>query len=250
MNTKPAVLATACAAATVLLLSGCASSATVDEAEAQHRSFSPASDVLTIAVDRGDLEVVPAEVDDIQVTRWVSGGAVVGPPRATWELDGETLSLQLHCGPRAGCDARYEVAVPEGTSLTVEGGNGDTTATGFAEPLEIGTDNGRVTVENVSGPLVLRSGNGGLHARGIVSPTLEAHTENGTIDVSFARAPDDVRVSTANGSATVELPEAGYDVSSSSDNGEVVTDVEVAPGSGHVISAETENGDIRLVPAR
>lgn len=249
MNPGRALPHAACAVATALFLAGCGW-VPDDAAEPEQRSFSPGSDVLTIVVGDGDLEVVPADVDEIRVTRWVSGQSVLGGPRATWELSGETLSLLLECGALASCEARYEVTVPEGTSLAVENDSGETSASGFAEPLEISTENGTVSVEFVTGPLVLRSQNGDLRGSGISSPTLDASTDNGTIDVALTEAPDDVRVATRNGSATVALPEAAYDVTSSFDNGEVVTDVEEAPGSPHTIAARTENGDIRLAVAR
>ncbi|OOC57046.1 MULTISPECIES: DUF4097 family beta strand repeat-containing protein [Nocardiopsis] len=235
----------ACAVA-LLLLCGCVSPA--GDAEPEERTFAPGSDQLTIVVDHGDLEVSPTQTNEIQVKRWVSGRSVIGEPGVTWGLDGETLVLRSRCNQGDPCQVRYEVHVPEGTSLTVEGGSGRVEATAFGKPLTISTVEGSVEVQRVSGPLSLRSTEGDLRAGGVRSRTLRASTGSGRIDVSFIGVPDDVRVVTEEGSATLELLEAVYDVDASG-GGDVVIEVDTDEDSPHKIAAETDSGRIRLVPA-
>ncbi|WP_150237955.1 DUF4097 family beta strand repeat-containing protein [Nocardiopsis quinghaiensis] len=233
-------------AVALLLLCGCASPA--EDPEPEERTFTPGSDQLTIVVDSGDLEVSPARTNEIRVRRWVSGQAVIGGPGVTWGLNGQTLSLLFKCNQGDACHVRYEVFVPEGTSLTVEGGSGRVEATAFGKPLTVSTAEGSVEVQRVSGPLFLSSEEGDLRAGGVRSRSLRATTGSGNIDVSLTGVPDDVRVATEEGAATLELPEAAYDVDASG-GGEVVTRVETSDDSPHRIVAETDSGRIRLVPA-
>ncbi|MFD6953244.1 hypothetical protein A6A08_23220 [Nocardiopsis sp. TSRI0078] len=232
-------------AVALLLLCGCV--VTVADPEPEERTFTPGSDRLTIVVDNGDLDVSPAQTNEILVKRWVSGRSVLGGPNATWELNGETLSLLSECDQESACHARYQVLIPEGISLTVEGGDGRVEATAFGKPLTISTDEGAVEVQRVSGPLTLSSEEGDLRAGGVRSRTLRADTGSGRIDVSFISAPDDARVTTEEGNATLELPDAAYDVDASG-GGEVVTEVDTHEDSPHKIAAETDGGRIRLVP--
>ncbi|MEI5103032.1 DUF4097 family beta strand repeat-containing protein [Streptomyces sp. PmtG] len=145
---------------------------------------------------------------------------------------------------------RYEVRVPKNVRLTVEGDNGKTTAAGFDKPLRISSDNGAVDVSDSSGGLTLSSDSGELRATGITSHQVDADSDNGTVHLSFASAPDEVGVTTENGGVTVEVPDGTYKVTTKTDNGDVKTDVPTDANSGRAISARTDNGSITLRTSR
>ncbi|MFE3737101.1 DUF4097 family beta strand repeat-containing protein [Streptomyces sp. NPDC059096] len=231
----------------LVAVTGCSESAG-DENTPEKRSFGPVGDQLTIARSNGDLTVKPADVDEVEVTRWFSGWSAVGDkPKASWKLDGDKLSLTTDCGSViSNCSARYEILVPRKTALTVEGDNGRTTASGFTTDLDITSDNGAVTVDGASGALTVRSGSGDVRATGLKSTRVDAGSDNGKVHLAFAGVPDQVGVKTNNGGVTVEVPDGTYKVTTKTDNGKVDVDLPSDAGSAHAITATTDNGGITL----
>ncbi|WP_238013819.1 DUF4097 family beta strand repeat-containing protein [Dactylosporangium sp. AC04546] len=240
------LLAAVAAALTLIAATGCGASA--DDAEPEKRNFGPVADRLTITKTNGDLDVRPADVDEVEVTRWFSGrDGIRGDAEATWELAGERLTLATKCGAIIGpCNVRYEVLVPDGVALTVEGENGKITASGFGTALRIRSANGAVAVDDVSGPLTLNSDSGELRATGITSGRVEAGTQNGKVHLSFAAVPDDVTVTTNNGAVTVEVPNSTYKAITATDSDEVRVDLPQDANSPHAITIQTDNGAITL----
>ncbi|MCC2267375.1 DUF4097 domain-containing protein [Streptomyces sp. CT1-17] len=220
----------------------------VDDDGPEKRDFALTGGELTIKRNSGDLEVRPADVDQVEVTRWFSGwSAVGGKPKASWELDGAQLKLNADCGAVINdCTTRYEVRVPKDVALSVEGDNGKTDAAGFGKGLRISSDNGAVHVSDVSGDVALHSGSGELKATGLAAGRVEAESDNGKVDLSFASVPDQVDVYTENGEVTVEVPDAPYKVTTETENGDVRADVPTDGNSAHAISVRTENGAITL----
>ncbi|PSK89619.1 putative adhesin [Murinocardiopsis flavida] len=220
-----------------------------EDAAPEERGFGPVGPRLTIAVGSGELDVRPADVDEVTVRRWFTAWSITGTKaEPAWEFEDDRLTLTAECGPAvlSGCDARYEVRVPRSTRLTVDGGSGAVTAAGFDTPLRIDSDNGAVRVDDAASPLSLRTTSGGLRATGIRSDRVDARSENGRIHLSFAAVPDDVEAAAENGGVTVEVPEAAYDVTTATDNGEVRNGLGKDSGSRHRITARTDNGAIRL----
>ncbi|MFE3828476.1 DUF4097 family beta strand repeat-containing protein [Streptomyces sp. NPDC059092] len=235
----------------LVAVTGCGES-TGDDNTPEKRSFGPVGDQLTISRSNGDLTVKPADVDEVEVTRWFSGWSAVGDkPKASWKLTGDALSLTTSCGSViSNCGARYEVLVPRRTALTIDGDNGRTTASGFTTDLDISSDNGAVTVSDSSGALTVRSGSGEVRATGLKSRRVEAGSDNGKVYLAFTAVPDQVGVKTDNGGVTVEVPDGTYKVTTKTDNGKVQVDVPNDAGSAHTITATTDNGGITVRTAR
>lgn len=228
----------------VLVVSG----GSVDDEGPEKRSFHPTGDRLTISKNDGDIDVRPADVDEIEVTRRFSGWAVLRVPEARWGLKHHTLTLDTDCGPVGHCEARYEVRVPKGTSLTVEGDNGNITASGFGTPLRIRSDNGAITAKDISGRLALDTDSGEVRGTGITSRRVEAVSQNGAVHLSFARVPDRVGTRTENGAVEIEVPDTrtAYKVLARTDNADVHTGVPKDTDSPHTVTVHTENGPITL----
>ncbi|WP_233515087.1 DUF4097 family beta strand repeat-containing protein [Marinitenerispora sediminis] len=240
----PRVRPAAGALLTVAVLASCAPGG---GSEREERGFGPVGDRLTIAVDRGDLDVRPSDVAEVEVTRWLGGWPSFGAEtEAAWELVGDRLEMGTGCGPLSlgRCDVRYEVLVPRDVALTVEGGGAQVTAAGFDAALEIDSENGAVRVEDVSGPLTLRSDNGELRGSGVRSARVAVESRSGEIHLSFAAAPARVVAAAENGAVTIELPDTAYDVTTATDNGAVRSDVAQDPGSPHAVTVRTDNGAI------
>ncbi|QKW40025.1 DUF4097 family beta strand repeat protein [Actinomadura sp. NAK00032] len=227
-------------------LAGCGASAA--DATPEQRAFGPVGTRLTIAKDAGDLDIRPADVSDVRVTRRFDRWSVIGgKPSATWKLSGDRLTLATDCDTLiGGCDVRYEVLVPKGLAVGVEGQNGTISATGFNAALRVRSANGAIVVDGAAGPLDLRSENGELRASATRSQEVSARSQSGKVDLSFAAAPRRVAVTTENGEVRVTVPRAPYKVSTATESGDVRADVPAEASSPRSISARTESGSITL----
>lgn len=232
-----------------LALTGCGSADT-DDAPVEHKSFAFSGKTLTIDAGNTTLELVPADVKEVEVTRRVDGWVVLGNgPDAHWGMDGGTLTLQVDCDALiSDCSSRHEVKVPRGTAVTVDGGNGSVEAAGFDTPLDLQADNGRVTVRDSSGPLKLRSHNGSVYAEEVSSPSVTARSNNGSVRMEFAAVPDLVDAVSDNGVVDLGLPggSTSYAVSAEADNGSTSVKVPRSENSTHVVKARSSNGKVTV----
>ncbi|MFE7747546.1 DUF4097 family beta strand repeat-containing protein [Streptomyces sp. NPDC057428] len=237
---------------TVLLvtaLSGCGS-ADAEGAPAEHKSFALSGNNLTIDASNSTLELVPADVDRIEVTRHVDGWVFLGSgPDPVWRLEGDKMTLRVKCSAMiSNCAARHQVKVPRGVALSVEGDNGEVTAAGFTTRLEISAANGGIDVRDASGPLELRSDNGSVSAERVSGGSVVAQADNGSIQLGFAAVPDLVDTVSGNGRIDIDLPGGTdtYAVSARADNGDVSVKVPRSDSSEHVVRARSDNGEVTV----
>ncbi len=202
------------------------------------------------------VELVPADVDRVEVTRRVDGWVVFGNgPDARWAMRGGTLTLRVKCDALiSNCAARHEVKVPRGVAVTVKGDNGSVTASGFGTPLTLRSDNGKVTVRDSSGPLRLESDNGAIVAERIGGRSVSAQSNNGAVRLGFTAVPDLVDTVSDNGSVTIELPggsgpgayAGAYAVTATAGNGSTSVRVPRSDSSPHVVKAHSDNGEVTV----
>lgn len=236
----------AAAALLSLLATGCGVDAADDDAP-ERRAFPLDGRTLTVEVDQSAVELVPADVEKVEVTRWFSGWSVAGDAERSWSMKDGTLRLRVDCeGPLSSCDVRHRVKVPEGTAVTVRSDDGSITATGFTTALKLRSDNGAVRVEDAGGPLEIGSDNGSVSATGVASRRVTADSDNGSVELAFTRVPDRVEGASDNGRVQVDLPRAAYRVTAESDNGDVEVGVDRDAASGHVIDVRSRNGSVTL----
>jgi len=245
---RSAVVASAAVAVVTLFAAGCGASAG-DDKEPEHRSFALEGRALTVDSDDSALELVAADVDKVEVTRWFKGSVVVGgDPKVTWEMKDDTLKLREDCsGVVADCSAKHRIEVPRGIAVTVKDGDGSVRASGFKEALNVRTGDGSVRVEDSSGPLTLHTGDGSVTATDIDSRRVDVHTRDGSVRLGLAAVPDRVASSSQDGSVTIELPaEATYRVKAKTGDGSVDVSVPRDERSTHEVSAETRDGKVTV----
>ncbi|MCC5034827.1 DUF4097 domain-containing protein [Streptomyces sp. WAC 00631] len=235
------------AAVLVAGVAGCGGDAGDDETP-ERRAFSLGGEVLKIDAENTSVELVPAEVEDVRVTRWFSGWtALGGDVEEFWEMKGDTLRIGVRCeGLIDNCGSRHRVQVPHDVAVTVDGDNGKITAIGFATALELRSDNGPVRVEDSRGPLKLTSHNGEVKATGVIARRVSAEAGNGSVELGFARVPDQVDVTSDNGSVSVGLPRATYRVDAVARNGDADVTVPRDTASKHRITVRSDNGNITV----
>lgn len=246
-HTSRTLLALGGALLALTAASGCSNAS--DDKDPESRSFALPGKRLKVVARDGDLDIRPADVDEVQVTRWFSGYTVLGgDPEVTWSMDDGTLRLTADCGTAlvSDCDVRHKVLVPRDAAVTVNADNGAVKASGFSSDLEIDADNGSVRVKDASGTLTLSSDNGKVVGEGLSSRRVSAESDNGEVKLSFDKVPDNVRADSDNGRITMVLPEAEYRVEAEASNGDVGIGVPDDPRSKHLIHAGSDNGEISL----
>ncbi|WTL28949.1 DUF4097 domain-containing protein [Streptomyces sp. NBC_01498] len=233
----------------VVAVGGCGST-DVDGAPVEKRSFAFAGKALTIASGNSSIDLVPADVTEIEVTRQVDGWVFLGSgPDPVWKLDGNTLTLKVTCAALVNdCESRHSVKVPRGTAVTVRNDNGSLRADGFDTALALRSDNGSVEVRDSSGRLDLSSDNGRVTTEGVSSVSVRARSDNGSVRLGLTAVPDRVDTSSDNGSVTVDLPKSDtvYRVDARSGNGSVDVSVPTGENSAHVVKAHSDNGKVTV----
>lgn len=233
----------------VVALSGCGS-ADADEAPVEKRSFAFGGKTLTIKSDNSLIELVPADVTDVEVTRQVDGWVVLGSgPDPVWKLEDGTLTLKVKCEALVNnCESRHKVKIPRAMAVKVDNDNGRIRATGFDTDLNLRSNNGSVEVRDSRGKLDLHSDNGKVTTEGVSSKSVLARSNNGAVRLKLTSVPDKVDTFSDNGSVTIDLPASGttYAVTAQSDNGKVDVDVPTDDDSAHVVKARSDNGKVTV----
>ncbi|WP_137989518.1 DUF4097 family beta strand repeat-containing protein [Streptomyces vilmorinianum] len=242
------LLAAGGAVVVVLGVGGCGSTDAAG-APVEEKSFAFSAGTLTVDSDNSELEIVPADIKDVRVSRQVEGWVFMGNgPEADWRMEGGRLTLRVECdGVASDCDSVHRIQVPRGVAVTVEDDNGKVTADGFDTALKITADNGEVIVRNASGALDLSSGNGEVVVEGgTTSGQVVARSDNGAVRLALSAVPARVEAVSDNGEIDIALPtgSASYDVDGRSDNGSVRIDVPTRKGSAHVVTARSDNGEV------
>ncbi|MFG3530700.1 DUF4097 family beta strand repeat-containing protein [Streptomyces sp. NPDC047917] len=244
-----ALVASGGAVLMALVLSGCGST-DVSDAPAEHKSFALGGKTLTIRSGQSSVELVPADVQKVEVTRRVDGWVMFGDgPEPRWEMRDDTLTLAVKCDALiSDCAAEHQVKVPRGVAVVVEGNDGKIVASGFRTPLTLTADNGKVTVRDSTGPLKLASDNGAIAAEGISARSVSARSDNGSIRLGFTAVPDLVDTESDNGAITIGLPGGSvkYAVDAAADNGHTSVDVPRGDSSRHVVKARSDNGEVTV----
>ncbi|MFF8918594.1 DUF4097 family beta strand repeat-containing protein [Streptomyces sp. NPDC015032] len=230
-------------------LTGCGSTDPGD-APAEHKSFALRGKTLTIHSGDSSLELAPADVQKVEVTRRVDGWVALGNgPEPEWEMRDDTLRLEVKCRALVSdCAAQHQVKVPRGVAVVVEGDDGKVVASGFHSALTLHADNGRVIVRDSSGPLGLESDNGDIFTEGVSAKSVSARSDNGRIRLGFASVPDLVDTVSDNGEITIELPAGSvkYAVDAVAEEGRVSVDAPRSDDSGHVVKARSDNGQVTV----
>jgi hypothetical protein len=202
---------------------------------------------LDVAIDSGSLTVVGTEGDRIVVTARISDGLRSTSERQ--EVDGDRLVLRGGCPAFLSnfCNVDYTVEVPERIAVKARLDNDGARATGVRGDLDLRSDNGRIEVRGSGeGAVVLRSSNGNVVATDLRAAEVDAHSDNGRVQLSFLEPPTTVEGTSSNGDVTVEVPDDGaaYVVDTGSANGSSATGVRTDPESTRRIRVASDNGDV------
>lgn len=179
-------------------------------------------------------------LDEVKLHREVKyhGDRPKGP---THEVDGGVLKLG-GCGD--DCEVRYTVEVPAGIPVSGKTSNGELKMSEVGT-VHVSTSSGRISLEDVTGAVDVRSSNGRIEGRGLKGGGIRAETSNGDVDLASSDAQD-VQVKTSNGDVDVAVPAGSYRVTAKSDNGSKDIGIGNDPSGDHRLSLVTNNGDVTV----
>lgn len=230
-------------AAAVVAMTGCSLDAPEEHSA---RTFTHAGGKLTIRSGLGGLRITQGSASQVVVNRWLRGKAA---DESSWKLENGTLTLNATCRLVFGdCGARYQVTVPPGVELEVDGGDDGVIVSGLAQPVAVATSGGRIQVSDLSGRLRLRTWDGAIHAERLRSPDVRARSGDGEILLSFATAPTTVDAVSREGRVVARVPDGVYSVTAKSTYGSEKSAIKDAGrDSARTIVAKSTEGDVSVI---
>jgi hypothetical protein len=186
--------------------------------------------------------------DEITITARISDGL-----RETGErqalVDGR-LELRASC-PVIGsewCNVKYTIEAPSDIEVRTGTDNGRLTVHRVDGPVELQADNGSIDVADLPGDLTLAANNGSITGTRLTAANVLADTDNGSITLDFAAPPTTVDARSDNGRVEVVLPqtEDSYSLDIDTDNGQESGDIRTDPTSSRQITLRSDNGDVTV----
>jgi hypothetical protein len=206
-----------------------------------------ALDEIDVSAPNGSIEIVGVEGDRIRMVAEISHG--LRRTGTSEEVEGSTLVLRSTC-PLFGnwCEVDYRLEVPTRLAVTARTDNGRVTVRDVDGPLEVDADNGSIELARVGGTIHGTTDNGSLVATGLRSTEVTADSDNGRVSLTFAAAPRNVEATTDHGSVEVVVPDDAtvYRVDVGSDLGGTDVGVRTDPDSDRVIVARSDVGRVSV----
>jgi hypothetical protein len=191
-----------------------------------YRIASPVSTVVVIS-HVGNITVTGGSGSSTSVTEQVTWSKA--RPVTTRTITGKTLTVTYTCRTQLVCAVAYTVQVPRGVTVRAQAGAGAVRLAGLA---------GNVTAEAKVGV---------ISATGLSGDSVSLDTDGGGISASFTAAPRTLQAIAHVGAISLRLPgTASYKVSADARVGHADVGVRQSPSSGHVITATTDVGAIKI----
>lgn len=201
-------------------------------------------DVVEVAVESGDVEVVPGEARRLAVRRATSRGV-----RLDEHVRAPVIRLEASCRRfiLVPCYADYSLEAPPDAQVRVRASEGSVRFDGaLGGALRADTESGDVHLGHLGGPVTVRTTSGSVRGDDVAVPSLDAATESGDITLTMTHpAPDVLVLVTTSGSIDVVVPDGTYRIDTQT-SGTVEVDVPTHPEAERVITARSESGHIRF----
>jgi hypothetical protein len=208
-----------------------------------------ATDLSAVEVSGSDgsIEVVGGPGDEIRLVADIDHG--LRRTGTSQEIEGSTLVLRSSCPlVSSWCRVDYRLEVPARLAVTARTDNGRITVRDIDGPLEVDADNGSIELVRVGGTIRGSTDNGSLVATGLRSAEVDADSDNGRVSLTFASPPRSVEATTEHGSVEVVVPDDQtiYRVVLGTDLGSSDVGVRTDPDSDRVITARSDVGSVSV----
>jgi len=204
---------------------------------------------VSVAIGNGNINVVPSPDGRDHLSGVVSYSLV--RPRVYWRSTTAGPVLEgPNCPFFGNCGATLTLSVPLGQPTGASTGSGDLRASRLAGALTLRDGSGNIAMDHLSGPLVLSDSSGDISGSHLSAGNVLAFAGSGDVELSFDRAPHEVRVNDSSGDITIQVPtNVSYHVVASASSGSTDIAVSSDPAAPRVIYLTDGSGDIRVVPA-
>jgi hypothetical protein len=196
----------------------------------------------------GKVVITGADTDHVELTTKVRRGL-----RATdhsVEVVGDVLHLRSDCPGFLTnyCSTDWTITAPHDLSVVVRSDQGRVSVSDVTGPVDLSSDSGRVEAIRVPGETKLRSDHGDVIASGSAAAVVDAATDHGRVRLEFAAVPTTVKATSDHGDVTIVVPAGGdaYAVDADTDHGRRNVGVTADPTASRTIRAHSDHGDVSV----
>lgn len=191
-----------------------------------YRISSPVSTVVVIS-HVGNVTVTGGSGSSVSVTEQATYSKT--RPDTTRTISGQTLTVTYSCPSQLVCAVAYTVQVPRGVTVRAQAGVG------------------AVRLAGLAGDVTATAKVGIIYATGLSGSSVSLTADGGGISASFTAAPAMLRAIARVGSVDLRVPgTVSYKVSADAHIGHADVGVRQSSSSGHVITATTDVGSIKV----
>ncbi len=205
-------------------------------------------DAIRVRLDNGEARLVGTTASTVAVHARIDEGFIAADYRV--EVVGDRLEIVGGCSWVADwrCSIDVTVEVPRGLDVEVRTDNGTVSAEDLDGSLQFESSNGDLRLANLAGVVTAETDNGSVVGRGLDADTVVATSDNGDLDLELTRPPRGAVATSSNGDVDVRLPrdETAYALDATSDNGSLDTQIRTDPGSDRSIRLHSDNGDVSI----
>lgn len=208
----------------------------------------PVAQRLTVIGNNGYVILNPSRDSNVHVH--VSGE--YGGPRPDLIQTSTDAGVRLEARCRdsmlVDCRIEYDIQVPPGFDVQVQGAPSDVLVTKLTGPVAIAVETGGVSLNSLSGPVNVHTGDGRISGQ-LWSTAVAVNSSAGDVSLDLMVAPESLAVHAGFGDVRIRVPgEYSYRVSADSVMGARSVAVAQDATAGRSITATTESGDVRILP--
>lgn len=219
----------------------------------------------------GDIAIVgrsSAEIGEgapVQVKRRATGG--LRKPTVSTRIKGSTLELEGKCPFLAlSCSVDFEVSLPDDVlmKLSTSGGDlavrhqradvvarssgGDVSVFDVVGSVSVNSSGGDLALYRITGSINAATSGGDVLGVSLDSMETKASSSGGDVNITFLRAPKQVRAKSSGGDVIISLPrgEESYNAVATSSGGDNSVGVKTDPASPNRVRADTSGGDAHI----
>ncbi|WP_432976208.1 hypothetical protein [Dactylosporangium sp. CA-233914] len=224
------------AAAVLLALGACGSPSQSPSNPAKNgpeqtatNAFEVKDDVSVVEVDSegGTISIKAGSGPTIKVTETAKYKS--DKPGRKQSLDGGELILGSAGCPNSDCSISYEVEIPSTLSVRLDSSGGRIMLTGLTGLIDVQSDGGGVSGENLA------------------PPELNARTGGGPVDIKIAQAPDRVDIDSGGGNVNLRLTTDSYALQAELDGGKQTGTIKTDNASTHKVRIATGGGSLSFI---
>jgi DUF4097 and DUF4098 domain-containing protein YvlB len=211
----------------------------------------PAAGVRRLDVhnNAGKVRVVGvSDTDEVVVSAHISDGIRATGHRVTQV--GDRIEITGSCPVIGSTWCHYNVSIEVPRDVTVEvHAEEDVDISDLTGDVVASADAASVTLTNVSGDVRASSDQGRVTGRDLTVSRIEAHADQGRIELSFDESPMAIDADADQGSVEIRLPDdenVAFAVDSKADQGTETVAIRTDPTSDRTLRARADQGDITI----